>query len=82
MLAVAIRFVVAIVVWGAAGLALDQLLPTAPWLQFTGVMVGSVVGFVLAQRFATVPEPAGDSGGGPGPQGPAPRREDATEAST
>jgi F0F1-type ATP synthase assembly protein I len=60
MLAVAIRFVVAIAVWRGAGLALDQLLATAPWLQFTGVMVGTLVGLVLAQRFATVPEPGGD----------------------
>ena len=82
MLAVAIRFVVAIVVWGAAGLALDQLLPTAPWLQFTGVMVGSVVGFVLAQRFATVPEPAGDGGGESRSHAPTPQRDDATESLT
>jgi F0F1-type ATP synthase assembly protein I len=82
MLAVAIRFVVATAVWGAAGLALDQLLPTAPWLQFTGVMVGSLIGLVLAQRSATVPALAGESGGEPGSHAPTPRRDDAAESLT
>lgn len=56
MLAVAIQFVVAVAIWGAVGLALDQVLPVAPWLHFTGVMVGVAVGLVLAQRRAAAPE--------------------------
>ena len=56
MLAVAIQFVVAVTIWGAAGLALDQFLPVAPWLHFTGVLVGAGVGLVLVQRRAVAPE--------------------------
>lgn len=56
MMAVAIQFVVAVAIWSAVGLALDQVLPVAPWLHFTGVMVGVAVGLVLAQRRAVAPE--------------------------
>lgn len=59
MLAVAIRFVVAVAIWGAIGLGLDMLLPTAPWLHFTGVLLGVLIGLVLAQRQAL---PAGADG--------------------
>jgi len=55
MLAVAIQFVVAVAIWGAVGLLLDQFLPVAPWLHFIGVMVGVGVGLVLAQRRAMAP---------------------------
>jgi F0F1-type ATP synthase assembly protein I len=60
MLAVAIQFVVAIAVWGGIGLVLDLLLPTAPWLQFTGIMLGTAIGLVLAQRRAVPPPSNGD----------------------
>jgi hypothetical protein len=60
ILAVAIRFVVAVAVWGGVGLVLDLLLPTAPWLQFTGILIGTVVGLVLAQRGAALPSSNGD----------------------
>jgi F0F1-type ATP synthase assembly protein I len=62
MLTVAIQFVVAIAVWGTVGLVLDQILPTAPWLQFAGVTAGSLIGLVLVQRSATAPDPAGEGG--------------------
>lgn len=63
MLAVAIQFVVAVAVWGAVGLGLDLLLSTGPWLQFVGVMVGTGVGLVLAQRGAAPPSSNGDHHG-------------------
>jgi F0F1-type ATP synthase assembly protein I len=63
MLAVAIQFVVAIAVWGGIGLVLDLLLPTAPWLQFIGIMLGTAVGLVLAQRRAVPPPSNGDRHG-------------------
>ena len=63
MLAVAIQFVVAVAIWGAAGLALDQFLPVAPWLHFIGVLVGVAVGLVLVERRAVGPE-AGEAHGG------------------
>jgi F0F1-type ATP synthase assembly protein I len=58
-LAVAIQFVVAVAVWGAVGLGLDQLLPTAPWLQFAGVTTGALIGLVLVQRRAVSPAAEG-----------------------
>lgn len=58
-LAVAIQFVVAVAIWGAIGLGLDLLLSTAPWMHFTGVLVGVGVGLVLAERRALAPDPAG-----------------------
>lgn len=63
MLAVAIQFVVAVAVWGAVGLVLDLLLPTAPWLQFAGILFGTAVGLVLAQRGAAPPRSNGDHHG-------------------
>jgi F0F1-type ATP synthase assembly protein I len=56
-LAVAIQFVVAVVVWGGMGFVLDQILPVAPWLQFTGMLVGALIGLVLVQRRAMPPDP-------------------------
>ena len=66
MLAVAIQFVVAVAVWGAIGLVLDLLLSTAHWLQFAGVMTGSLIGLVLVQRRAMEPDaaPPGSAGEG------------------
>ena len=63
MLAVAIQFVVAVAVWGGMGLGLDLLLSTGPWAQFVGVMVGTAVGLVLAQRGAASPGSNGDHHG-------------------
>jgi F0F1-type ATP synthase assembly protein I len=63
MLAVAIQFVVAVAVWGGVGLGLDLLLSTKPWLQFIGVMAGTVVGLVLSQRRATAPGSNGEHHG-------------------
>jgi F0F1-type ATP synthase assembly protein I len=63
MLAVAIQFVVAVAVWGGVGLGLDLLLSSGPWLQFVGVMVGTGVGLVLAQRGAAPPGSNGDHHG-------------------
>lgn len=62
-LVVAIQFVVAVAIWGAVGLALDQFLPIAPWGHFTGVMVGVAIGLVLAQRRAVAPHGDGGHGG-------------------
>jgi hypothetical protein len=52
---VAIQVVVAVAVWGLAGLLVDLVLGTGPWLQFTGVIVGTMIALALAQRLALGP---------------------------
>jgi F0F1-type ATP synthase assembly protein I len=53
MAVIAIQVVVAVAVWGLAGLLLDLLLGTAPWLQFAGIVLGTMIALALAQRQAT-----------------------------
>jgi F0F1-type ATP synthase assembly protein I len=50
---VAIQVVVAVAVWGLLGLIVDLVLDTRPWAQFCGIVIGTMVGLVLAQRYAT-----------------------------
>jgi F0F1-type ATP synthase assembly protein I len=61
-LAVAIQFVVAVVVWGGVGFALDRIVPVAPWLQFAGIMLGALIGLALVQRRAVAPDVDGGHG--------------------
>lgn len=58
MLTVAIQIVVAVAVWGLAGLLVDLVAGTGPWVQFAGIVVGTMIGLTLVQRRATPPEPA------------------------
>lgn len=62
-LAAAIHYVVAVAVWGALGLLVDQILPTAPWGHVVGVFAGSQIGLVLVQRRAVVPTADGSRDG-------------------
>lgn len=55
----AIYFVVAVAVWGLIGFVLDLLLTLQPWLTFVGLLIGTGVGLLLAQRRAgETPSPA------------------------
>lgn len=63
MLVVAIEVVVAVAVWGLIGLIIDLVAGTGPWVQFGGVLMGTVVGLVLARRRATPLSTAGDADG-------------------
>ena len=56
ILTIAIEVVVAVAVWGLAGLVVDLLVGTGPWLQFTGILLGTMIGLALAQRRATPAE--------------------------
>jgi F0F1-type ATP synthase assembly protein I len=53
MAVIAIQVVVAVAVWGLAGLLLDLLIGTGPWLQFAGIVLGTMIALALAQRHAT-----------------------------
>ncbi len=50
---IAIQVVVAISVWGLVGLLVDLLLGTGPWVQFGGLLLGTMIALVLSQRRAT-----------------------------
>jgi F0F1-type ATP synthase assembly protein I len=53
MLTIAIEVVVAVAIWGGLGLILDLLAGTGPWLQFFGILLGTMIGLALVQRRAT-----------------------------
>lgn len=52
-LTIAIEIVVAIAIWGGLGLVLDLLAGTGPWLQFFGILLGTMIGLALVRRRAT-----------------------------
>jgi F0F1-type ATP synthase assembly protein I len=61
MVVIAIEVVVAVAVWGLVGLLIDLIAGTAPWFQFGGIVLGTVIALALAQRHATptdAPEPS------------------------
>lgn len=61
MAVIAIQVVVAVAIWGLAGLLIDLLAGTGPWLQFVGVLLGTLIALVLSQRLATPLESDGQS---------------------
>ncbi|MBW3605242.1 MAG: hypothetical protein KY460_10095 [Actinobacteria bacterium] len=63
MVVIAIQVVVAIAVWGLLGLIVDLIAGTGPWVQFVGVLMGTLIALVLAQRLATPPESTEDAHG-------------------
>ncbi|CAN5824623.1 hypothetical protein BH23ACT10_BH23ACT10_01600 [soil metagenome] len=63
MAIIAIQVVVAVAVWGLAGLLIDLLAGTGPWLQFVGVLIGMLIALALAQRLATPLESEGQAHG-------------------
>lgn len=63
MAVIAIQVVVAVAVWGLVGLLIDLIAGTGPWLQFIGVLIGTLIALVMAQRLAT-PMPADGDGHG------------------
>jgi F0F1-type ATP synthase assembly protein I len=56
ILTIAIEVVVAVAVWGLVGLVLDLVAGTGPWLQYIGILLGTMVGLALVQRRATPAE--------------------------
>ena len=55
MAVIAIEVVVAVTVWGLLGLLVDLVLGTGRWMQFVGIMVGTMIALALSQRHATRP---------------------------
>jgi len=58
---IAIQVVVAVAIWGLVGLLIDLVAGTGPWVQFCGIVLGTMIALALAQRHATpveTPEPA------------------------
>ena len=53
MAVIAIQVVVAVAVWGLAGLLPDLLIGTGPCLQFGGIVLGTMIALALVQRHAT-----------------------------
>lgn len=53
MVVIAIQVVVAVAVWGLAGLLVDVVAGTGPWFQFSGIVLGTMIALALVQRHAT-----------------------------
>ena len=63
MAVIAIQVVVAVAVWGLVGLLIDLVLGTRPWVQFCGIVLGTMIALALTQRHAAPadePEPSHD----------------------
>ena len=61
MVVIAIQVVVAVAVWGLVGLLIDLIAGTGPWVQFCGIVLGTMIALALSQRHATpteAPEPS------------------------
>ncbi len=58
-----IEVVVAVSVWGLLGLIVDVAVGTGPWVQFVGLLVGTMIALALAQRRATSPAESEPSDG-------------------
>lgn len=56
MVVIAIEVIVAVTVWGSLGLLIDLATGTGPWVQFCGIVFGTMIALALVQRRAT---PAG-----------------------
>lgn len=63
MAVIAIQVVVAIAVWGLLGLIIDLIAGTSPWVQFVGLLIGTLIALVLAQRLAAPRESTEDAHG-------------------
>lgn len=53
MAVIAIQVVVAVAVWGLLGLVVDLVLGSRPWVQFCGIVLGTMIALALTQRHAT-----------------------------
>lgn len=53
MVVIAIQVIVAVAVWGLVGLVIDLIAGTRPWVQFCGIVLGTMIALALTQRQAT-----------------------------
>ncbi len=53
MAVIAIQVIVAVAVWGLVGLLIDLVAGTGPWVQFCGIVLGTMIALALTQRHAT-----------------------------
>jgi len=63
MVVIAIQLVVAVAVWGLVGLLIDLVAGTGPWVQFCGIVLGTMIALALVQRHATPVDDAEPSHG-------------------
>lgn len=56
MAVIAIQVIVAVAVWGLVGLLIDLVVGTRPWVQFCGIVLGTMIALALTQRHATPTE--------------------------